>query len=187
MTSPGETLMLTSLSSYFEKNPDHRELMYRIVSGTSPISLRVIDWFVTHYAKAKHVFYWIDTQNREMVENPSQGGAHLRKVHLYLEYRAQLKSYTKVHFDPFRRHERISFVLERSPLRILETTIGQLNFFRWAIQMHVIDYIQAHLTEIEEHMSQKNREPVVGRREPAKQLRQAAHTHMASGCYLLFD
>ena len=70
-----------------------------------------------------------------------------------MEYRAQLQSYTKLFFDPFRRHERITFILEQSPLVSIETTVGQLNFFRWAFQNHVFEYILAHLQHIEETMA----------------------------------
>jgi hypothetical protein len=63
-----------------------------------------------------------------------------------------------MHFDPFRRHERINFVLDTKVAqgttpRVIETTVGQLNFFRWALQNHVIEYIHQYLPQIEGHMS----------------------------------
>jgi hypothetical protein len=85
---------------------------------------------------------------------PAHFTPEIRKFHLYYEYRAQLKSYTKLYFDPFRRHNRISFVVQTAPHMAIETTLGQLNFFRWAIQNHILDYVQSHLTEIEEAMTQ---------------------------------
>jgi len=117
------------------------------------LSLRLIDWFVTHYARMKNVVYWIDDTKKRFVENMPNNGEHLRKFHLYLEYRAQLQSYTKMYFDPFRRYERITFMLEPSKMLSIESTVGQLNFFRWALQNHVIEYIANHLHEIEESMS----------------------------------
>lgn len=147
-------LLLSSLTSYYNKHPAHRAMLYDIIEGTSPLSLRVIDWFVTHYAKTKNTLYWINDDQGELVEHSTPSNQHsLRKFYLYLEYRAQLKSYSKIHFDCFRRHERISFVIDSAPFRVIETTVGQLNFFRWAMQNNVLDYIRQHLPEIEEHMS----------------------------------
>jgi hypothetical protein len=125
-----------------------------IINGNSPLSLRIIDWFVTHHAKSMNVTYWIDDATRSMKEQPRQNDANLRKFSLYLEYRAQLQSYTKMFFDPFRRYDRITFVLENQPTIVsVETTVGQLNFFRWALENHVVDYILAHVAEIEDCMA----------------------------------
>jgi hypothetical protein len=161
--SSSEQLLLKSLTSYFQKHAKHRDVLYKIVTGQYSISLRVIDWFITHYAKAMNILYWIDetkSPNGCIVEQMPSTAATLalyKKFHLYYEYRAQLKSYTKMYFDPFRRHERIEYVLDnKAPggaARIIETTVGQLNFFRWALQNHVIDYIHQYLPQIEGHMS----------------------------------
>jgi len=153
MASP---LLLSSLSKYFSEHPKEALLLPSLVDGTYPVSLRVIDWFVTHYSKLKNVLYWIDDKKRTIMEGvPNTFEPHIRKFHLYYEYRAQLKSYTKLFFDPFRRHDRISFIVQTKPvLQTIETTTGQLNFFRWAIQNHLLDYIQLHLSDIEETMTQ---------------------------------
>lgn len=149
----GSMLLLGSLTTFYQNNPDKRMILYDIVTGNSPLSLRVIDWFVTHYAKSYNTVYWIDDNAKELHEEPVPGH-QMRKFSVYLDTRAQLKSYTKLHFDPFRRHERISFVLENEPtMKVIETTVGQLNFFRWALQNHLLEYIQNHLADIEEHMA----------------------------------
>ena len=41
-----------------------------------------------------------------------------------------------------------------SQLGKIETTIGQLNFFKWAISNLIIEYINIHKNEIEEDMNQ---------------------------------
>ena len=38
----------------------------------------------------------------------------------------------------------------------METTIGQLNFFKWALQNNVIRYIEEHYNEIEADMNNRN-------------------------------
>lgn len=147
------SLLLVSLTTYYNKHPEHRAVLYEIVNGTSPLSLRVIDWFVTHFAKTYNIVYWINDVTNSISEEPTSD-INYRKFNVYLDTRAQLKSYTKMHFDPFRRHERLSFVLETAPtMKVIETTVGQLNFFRWALQNHLLEYIQNHLGEIEDHMS----------------------------------
>lgn len=61
-------------------------------------------------------------------------------------------------FDPFRRHERISFVVDQNPLTVIETTVGQLNFFRWATENEVINYVFTKLADIELHMAKYQKE-----------------------------
>ena len=73
-----KTLLIGSLSAYFAKNPKHRNELHDIVNGTSNVSLRVIDWFVTHYSKYKNVIYWID--NGTLIEKPTK--SDLTRFHL---------------------------------------------------------------------------------------------------------
>jgi hypothetical protein len=69
---------------------------------------------------------------------------------VYLSYRSQLKAYSKQLFDPFRRRERINFFF--GPETSIETTIGQLNFFRWLIQNDILPFIEENITVIEADM-----------------------------------
>lgn len=178
-TNQCQNLMLTALTAYYKKNIYNRKELNNIINGDSKLSLRLIDWFVTHYARVNSVIYWIDDKNGTICDNNhistnkiSESASasvsasasasisaietsihNLRKFNLYLDYRAQLQSYTKMFFDPFRRYSRISFVLENEPLLSIETTVGQLNFFRWALQNNVIEYIKNNITKIEESMA----------------------------------
>jgi hypothetical protein len=38
----------------------------------------------------------------------------------------------------------------------METTIGQLNFFKWAIENKIIEYIENNYEEIEKDMNERN-------------------------------
>ena len=69
---------------------------------------------------------------------------------VYLRYRSQLKSYNKANFDPFCRNERITGWGDNGDII---TTIGQLNFFRWAIENRVLEYINDNLEDIEKDMN----------------------------------
>ena len=177
-------LLITSLSKYFQEHPKEALLLKPLVDGSYPISLRVMDWFITHYSKLKNVLYWIDDRKAfgepAIHETTPNDTRFLRKFHLYYEYRAQLKSYTKQFFDPFRRHDRISFVISQphQPIQAIETTAGQLNFFRWAIQNRLLDYLQTHLADVEEAMTQYHaqrkkpkgtpKEPKDSKKDPSK-------------------
>ena len=73
-----------------------------------------------------------------------------------MNYKNQLKAYSKKLFDPFCRRERISFQIPGYEAFL--TTVGKLNFFRWALEKGILDYIKGHQPEIEKQMNQAMRE-----------------------------
>jgi len=131
-------LLMTSLSKFYadEKNIN---ILLPIVQGCSKISLRVLDWFVTNYCKKHNTVINFERDNRQ------------KKLIVHLDYKNQLKAYSKKSFDPFCRRERINFIYGKGCE--LLTTVGQLNFFRWAIENNIIDYIGTRLDEIETDMN----------------------------------
>jgi hypothetical protein len=116
--------------------------MMKIINGESPISLRIVDWFVTNYSKKNFVVYEL-TQNN-----------HTNRFKVFNDYKLKLKAYSKKRFDPFCRWDRITIPYDNN--RHMETTIGQLNFFKWALQNNVINYIENHYKEIEADMNNRN-------------------------------
>ena len=131
-----EQWVLFRLERFYD-NAETLERVKRILEGHSPLSLRLIDWFVTNYSKKYNVSYM------------TQKGKH---VIVYLAYKSHLKAYSKKMFDPFCRWKRIKF-------NECETTVGQLNFFEWAIQDGVLDYIEANHSNIQLDMETRLREP----------------------------
>jgi hypothetical protein len=155
----GKTLLLSSISKYFKNNPIQLEHLKNIISGKSFISLRLIDWLLTHFAKNNNIQYWIDDDTKKIYKSLPDNlrkAANLRKFNMYIDYRAQLKSFSKMYFDPFRRHERISYMLNDNELPI-ETTIGQLNLFRWFFKNYIYEYITINYNDISKNMSNKNK------------------------------
>ena len=73
---------------------------------------------------------------------------------VYNDYKLKLKAYSKKRFDPFCRWERITIPYNND--NCMETTIGQLNFFKWAIENKIIEYIQNNYSEIEKDMNERN-------------------------------
>ena len=77
-----------------------------------------------------------------------------RRFKVYNDYKLKLKAYSKKRFDPFCRWDRIT-VPYKDGIHI-QTTIGQLNFFKWAIENHVINYIEQNYDSIEKDMNCRN-------------------------------
>jgi hypothetical protein len=154
----GKTLLLSSISKYFKNNPKHLDQFKNIILGKSYISLRLIDWLLTHFSKNNNIQYWIDDDAKKIYKTLPENikkAANLRKFNMYIDYRAQLKSFSKMYFDPFRRHERIIYKLNDK--ENIETTIGQLNLFRWFFKNYIFEYIISNYNEISKNMSSKNK------------------------------
>ena len=148
-----QELLLTSLNDFYNKNYEFKILFQKIINGNHKLSLRLIDWLVTHYSKNFNVIYWIHNSN--LFNNlPDDDKSYYKKINLYLEYRAQLKSYAKLYFDTFRRHERITFYINDN--EFIETTIGQLNFFRWVFNNNIITYALNNYENIYNNMIANN-------------------------------
>jgi hypothetical protein len=132
-------LLLKKLIKFY-KDPANFNKMLHIINGESKISLRIVDWFSTNYAKKNFTTY--DLEN-----NP--------RFKIYNDYKLKLKAYSKRRFDPFCRWDRIKVPFGDDEYSI-ETTIGQLNFFKWAIENKIIDYIETNYEIIEDDMNQNN-------------------------------
>jgi len=148
-----DDLLLHNLMNFYD-NQDHMKTIQTIVNGKSRVSLRIIDWFVTNYAKKYDTEYIIRMRTgilKDLVEDC------VFKV--YHRYKLQLKAYSKKRFDPFCRWDRISIPCKNDELGdecFMETTIGQLNFFKWAIENRILDYIDKNYVEIEKDMNSRN-------------------------------
>jgi hypothetical protein len=58
----------------------------------------------------------------------------------------------------------------------LDTTVGQLNFFEWAIQDEVLDYLETHYDEIHSDMETNSQvlQPKDGERRKRHELSRSA-------------
>ena len=149
-----QDLIMINLSKFFCNNNSNINQMLPIINGDSSISLRVIDWFVTNFSKKNNVIYNIKKNNE------------YKQFNVYLNYKSQLKAYSKKQFDPFCRRDRISFFYNNDNEII--TTVGQLNFFRWAIDFKILDYIRNNLKEIEDDMNKSVRNIYNSKKEEEK-------------------
>lgn len=188
--SDREDKLLNSLYDFF-MDKKHLEKMKPIVEGNS-ISLRVLDWFVTNYSKKNSVQYPIyivhDSSSKDSVV------AREKVFDVWTEYKSQLKLYSKEMFDPFCRLKNnsapppkkkrsknksrrlIQFYYDTGDEDYIETTMGQLNFFRWVITNGILDYINKHIKEIEQDMIQTHKEKKKNSLEKAKAVKMTVGT-----------
>lgn len=126
-------VLLRSLEKYYAETPGAFDSFNDVIEGKTRMSLRVLDWLVTNYCKKRNIVYTVRVNDQDVPFN------------MFMLYKSQLKAYSKKYFDPFCRRGRVKH-------RGIETTCGQLNFFRWAIQYGVLDYATTHHDEIEQDM-----------------------------------
>ncbi len=186
--SDGRELLMLSLSRFYAHRENTNKLC-NVVEGTCPVSLRLIDWFVTNYAKKHNTIIVrevasipvavsvvpaststaatstpaaVVTSTPAATTSTTSTAASIAAVtrpahfNVYLSYRSQLKAYSKQMFDPFRRRDRMNLYYE--PEKYIETTLGQMNFFRWVIQNGILDYIAEHAHSIERDMIDTQRD-----------------------------
>jgi len=83
-----QEIIILSLQRFYSTLDNLNEIV-ELLKGTSDMSLRLIDWFVTNYSKAHSTSYILNGQ--EFV--------------VYMNYKNQLKAYSKKMFDPFCGHQ----------------------------------------------------------------------------------
>jgi len=131
--------IITWLQEFYTA-PGNLEKLLPILQGSSSISLRLVDYFVTNYAKKMNTSFM-------------QSGRHFL---VYFNYKRELNAYSKRLFDPFCRRERIMF--QARGMEPFVTTVGQLNFFRWFIEKEILDFVHANHGAIEKDMNTTLRE-----------------------------
>ena len=132
----------------FFKNcdPTFIEKMVKIINKDNDdggcISLRVLEWVVTKCSK-KNIDIKIDDKDYFSIN---------------IMYKAQLKSYKKKNFDPFRRDRKFMYNYNKKDIsKQVVTTLGQLNFFKWGISNKIIECVEKHYQTIIEAMNKSNK------------------------------
>ena len=127
------SLLMKSLTDFY-RNSIYIEQIKSIIDQNSVISLRILDWFITNYAKKHRT---IITHNKQSID-------------VYQNYKLQLKSFSKRQFDPFCRKNKIIFYYNDEDH--IETSCGQLCFFRWCFENNILNYVKDNLSVIEQDM-----------------------------------
>lgn len=139
------------IDSYFVNvcNTNNIVKMISIINGNKSkqdnkfmISLRILDWFATKYSK------------KYIMLNDSDDTFDVR-----ISYKAQLKSYKKRYFDPFRRNGKFVYTINKDNQQYtILTTLGQLNFFKWVFTKNILMYVEHNLYQITNEMNQNNKD-----------------------------
>lgn len=147
-----DLLLHKVLRFYNENDGKHMETMLSVINGGTNISLRIMDWFVTNYSKKHYTVYELVGSTPTATATAT---ARAKRFKVYVDYKLKLRAYSKKRFDPFCRWDRIN-VPHKNGTMYIQTTLGQLNFFKWAIENEVLRYIQENYTAIETDMNIRN-------------------------------
>ena len=137
-----EHSLLTNLQLFYQQHPEYLQFVQSVASGKNhTISLRILDWLCTSYAKRHNVVIY---QKNHV-------------VHLHTAYKAFLSSHSKKLFDAFRRRKRVHVTKsgdiltdEDAKERLLfVSTIAQLMFFYWCYDRDIITYAETNVNAIE--------------------------------------
>ena len=110
-----------------------------VVENNNGISLRIIDWLVTNYAKTYSVKYTIYNDDTVKIINVYQ---------LYVMWR---RNYKRILFDPFRRNHKLYYIYKD---RVCNTTAAQVNFFFFLHEYELLKYILHNRQSIEQDQVQ---------------------------------
>ena len=141
--------LLSTLLDFY-KEPAHLDTLKKMINREFTVQenkklyIRMVNWFVTNYAKQYFTVYDVPS---------SKEGEPARRFFVWTNYKSTEDSYSKQMFDPYCRQERILIPYDEH--NRIETTIGQLHFFKWAILNKVLDYIVSHFDVIEKDMASR--------------------------------
>lgn len=127
--------ILNRLTSFYTEDTV-KEILIPMISQSSEISLRSLDWLVTNFAKKHNIV--CHTKNGSI-------------FNIYHSYKLSLTHFRRRNFDPFRRRQRINIRL--SAQDYIETTVGQVNFMHWAYVNGVLEYAIANSDAIDQDMN----------------------------------
>ena len=138
------SLIMKSLTEFYIKTPQYIDQISSIINQNNIVSLRILDWFITNYSK-KYRTVIPDTINTTQMD-------------VYMHYKLMLKSYNKKSFDPFSRKNKVFFYYQNcncesnTCTHFIETSCGQLSFFKWCFENNILDYVKTHIDIIEQDM-----------------------------------
>ena len=172
MLTPNDWLLQTVLD-YYKQHPQALNTVHDIANHLfiipnlihdpdkerpdKKLSVRVVNWFVSNYAKQHTTAYSIFRNEKDasapaifscdVTATPPTPDYHAERFIVWTQYCSAKRGYvSKDMFDPYCRRARIA--VQRPDGSLFNTTLGQLNFFKWAIQNHIIDYISAYYDDI---------------------------------------
>lgn len=147
---PQEVMFYNRVNSFFKSLEEKKfKHMVDILNGKADISLRLLEWFITKYCDKYKTTKCVKENKESFV--------------IYVGYKAALKTYRKRYFDPFKRNQQEKkqkfcyMCVKNGKEYKVNTTLGQLHFFRWLFENNILNYIVANLDSIKASMEHMNR------------------------------
>lgn len=140
--------ILENNKKFFTFDSKYLDTLLGIINGESIVSIRILDWFISNFSKKNDTCYKIKINGKISFFN------------VFNEYNNQLIGYSKLYFDPFCRKKRKITCHYKTDSRNVKfiTSIGQLNYFKWAIKHKIIMYVTDNITDIENDMKKTLKE-----------------------------
>jgi len=123
-----QDLLLDSLKDFYT-NTENLKKIIDIVNGESNISLRIVDWFVTNYAKKYFTVFEIPMLFGTKEENV--------RFKVYNEYKLKLKAYSKNGLTHF--VDGIELIFHTMIICIWKQRLVT-QFFKWAYNIKELIY-----------------------------------------------
>jgi hypothetical protein len=147
LKSVDERALYTKIDKFFNADCELKTIykMVKIIENDDSISLRLLNWFAMKHSA---------TMQSLEITNPN-GDVELFDVKI--SYRARLNTHSKKYFDPFRRGRKFDYMYDKlEKKKTVETTLCQLNFFRWLFMHDLLDYVENHFEELKNKMGTFN-------------------------------
>ena len=144
------SLLMTSFNEFYDYNKSYILEIKNIVDQNNILSLRILDWFITNYSKK---FQVIINGN----------------FNVYQSYKLMLKSFSKKFFDPFCRKNKLKFYFTET--NFIETSCGQLCFFKWCFENNILSFVKQNLSIIEDDMKKSLKQKAIDNKENSSDMK----------------
>lgn len=142
-----ERSLFTEIDRFFTMKCDKGKVqkMVDIINNDDVISLRLLNWFAMKHSATMMALDYINPEGK------------IELFDVKISYRARLNTHSKKNFDPFRRGRKFNYEYDKeNKSKVVETTLCQLNFFRWMFMHELIDYVEEHFEELKNKMGSYN-------------------------------
>ncbi len=142
--SVDERSLYAKVNRFFRINctKEQIEKMIQIINKENTVSLRLLNWFAMKYSATMQGLDIVTQDNKNEIFD------------VRISYRARLKTHSKKYFDPFRRGKRFDYHYNKDDVtKFVETTLCQLNFFKWLFMHDLIDYVDENFDELSKKMA----------------------------------
>ena len=135
-----ERALYIKVHRYFKTKCTQEQIqkMIDIIINNNIISLRLLNWFAMKYSATM-----------KALEIKKDNG-YIELFDVKISYKARLNTHSKKYFDPFRRGKRFDYYYNKN--EYIETTLCQLNFFRWLMLHNLIEYVEKNFNTLKQKM-----------------------------------